>query len=112
MGYKLITTDEMDALLDERVNYLIDVFKNEQAELHLLVGVEEVYNNLEINPNIYRESLDPFMKAFHYHEAKIADMDYILIYKIVYDSVYILGIFHSLENYSEKMETIWGTTWE
>lgn len=111
MHYKLIATDEMNSLLDEKVGYLLYTLKNEQAAKHLLDGVDKVYCQLENNPKLYRESQDPFMKAFHYHEAKIPEMDYILIYKIVDEIVYILGIFHSLENYSEKMKMIWESLW-
>jgi plasmid stabilization system protein ParE len=111
MAYKLIATDEMEALLDERIVYLLSQFHNDRAASHLLDRINEIYDHLEDNPYIYRESQDPFLKAFHYHEAKVTDMDYIIIYKIVGNIVYILGIFHSLENYSEKMKIIWNSDW-
>ena len=111
MHYKLVVTDEMDKLLDERVGYLMKEFKSNQAASHLLDGIEEIYDYLEANPEIYRESQDPFMSAFHYREAKVNGMDYILVYKILDDTVYILGLFHSLENYSRKMQLIWGDNW-
>lgn len=111
MHYKLVVTDEMDRLLDERVGYLIKEFKSNQAASHLLDGIEEIYDYLETNPEIYRESQDAFMRAFHYREAKVNGMDYILVYKILDDTVYILGLFHSLENYSGKMQLIWGDNW-
>lgn len=104
MAYNIITTDEMDLLLDKCVAYLFKKFKNEQAASHLLSSMEIIYDNLETNPNIYRISNDPFMKSMGYHEAKIDDMDYMIIYKVVDNNVYILGIFHTLENYAEKMK--------
>ena len=87
MHYKLVVTDEMDRLLDERVGYLIKEFKSNQAASHLLDGIEEIYDYLETNPEIYRESQDPFMRAFHYREAKVNGMDYILVYKILDDTI-------------------------
>ena len=63
------------------------------------------------NPKIYRESQDPFLAAFHYREAKVNGMDYIVVYKILEDMVYILGIFNCLENYSRKMQILWGDMW-
>jgi hypothetical protein len=112
MAYNLISTDEMEDLLDEKVGYLLKKFKSEQAASHLLAGLDKIYSYLENNPFIYRESDDPFMKELHYHEAKISEMDYIVIYKIVGNTVYVLGIFNCLENYSEKMKKIWNTTWK
>ena len=111
MLYKLVVTDEMERLVDERVGYLLNKFKSHQAASHLLDGIEEIYDYLETNPEIYRESQDPFLSAFHYREAKVNEMDYIIVYKILEDTVYILGLFHSLENYSQKMQFIWGDIW-
>ena len=107
MVYNIISTDEMDMLLDNCVKYLLGKFKSEQAAKHLLDGVSEIYDKLESNPNIYRLSEDPFMKAMDYHEAKIPEMDYMIIYKVVADNVYILGIYHTLENYASKMKILW-----
>ena len=107
MVYNIISTDEMDRLLDSCVKYLLEKFKNEQAAKHLLDGVSEIYDKLERNPNIYSLSEDPFMKTLDYHEAKISGMDYLIVYKVVADNVYILGIFHTLENYASKMKILW-----
>ena len=103
----MIYTDEMDRLLHNCVKYLLEKFESEQAAKHLLDGVSQIYDNLESNPNIYRLSEDPFMKALGYHEAKIPEMDYIIIYKVSDDNVYILGIFHTLENFTNKMKILW-----
>lgn len=59
---------------------------------------------------IYRISDDPFMKELNYHEAKVPEMDYMIIYKVVDDTVYLLGIFHTLENYASKMKVLWNRT--
>ena len=42
-----------------------------------------------------------------YHEARIPGMEYVIVYKIAAENVYILGIFHTLENYAEKMKILW-----
>lgn len=106
MVYNIITTDEMDMLLDRCVGYLLSKFKSKQAAKHLLDGVSEIYDNLESNPNLYRLSEDPFMKALDYHEAKVPEMDYMIIYKVAGSNVCILGIFHTLENYASKMKIL------
>lgn len=102
----------MDRLLDNSVQYLLYKIKNEQAANHLLSEVNEIYDRLEDNPFIYRESQDPFLNALHYHEAKVPEMDYIIIYKIVGTDVYLLGIFNTREDYSEKMKIIWNFYWK
>ena len=42
MIYKLITTDEMNELLDKRIDYLIHVLNNKQAAEHLLSEIEKI----------------------------------------------------------------------
>ena len=112
MAYNLITTDEMDELLDNCISYLLNKLKNEQAAKHLLSGVDKVYDKLEDDPYISRESQDPFMKSLQYREAKVPEMDYMIVYKVVETEVYILGIFNTRENYSEKMRIIWNFFWD
>ena len=112
MAYNLVTTDEMDSLLDNCVYYLLNKLKSEQAAKHLLTGVDKIYDELEDNPYLYRESQDPFMNALHYREAKVPEMDYVIVYKIVESDVYILGIFNTRENYSDKMKIIWNFFWD
>ena len=104
MHYKLIVTDEMNSRLNDCIDYLVNNIKNVQAAQNFLSGVVKIYDHLEINPRIYRESEDPFMAAFHYREAKLNGMDYIIIYKIVDYTVFIMGIFHCLENYVDKIK--------
>ena len=107
MAYNIYTTEEMEYLLDKSVSYLLNKFKSEQAAKHLLAGVSNIYDTLEDNPFLYRVSDDPYMKSMNYHEAKVKDMDYMVIYKVVDNDVYMLGIFHTLEKYSEKMRFTW-----
>ena len=39
MAYNLIITDRADEMIDEKVNYLLIKFKNQQAASHLLNGI-------------------------------------------------------------------------
>ncbi|HAX51177.1 type II toxin-antitoxin system RelE/ParE family toxin [Muricomes intestini] len=103
MAYNLIVTDRFEELLDERLNYLLFKFKNEPAAKHLLDGIDSLYDRMEDNPYQFADCRDPFLKSKGYKESVIMDMDYILIFRIEVDTVYILGIFHQLENYKEKL---------
>ena len=49
MAYNLLVSDEMDGLLDNCVYYLLNKSKNEQAAIHLLSGVDKIYDELEDN---------------------------------------------------------------
>ena len=38
-----------------------------------------------------------------YREAVLTDMNYIVIYKVEDENVYVLGVFHELEQYKNKL---------
>lgn len=89
--------------MDEIVYYLLYHLKSEQAARHLMNGVEKIYDRLEENPYQFPECRDRYLKSREYREAVIADMDYLLIYRVKNNVVYVLGIFHNLENYKNKL---------
>ena len=103
MAYRLHITDRAEELLEQLVNYILGKFKNEPAAKHLLDGIEQLYDRLEDNPYQFADCKDPFLKSKGYKEAVVKDMDYILIFRITDDVVYVLGIFHQLENYKNKL---------
>jgi plasmid stabilization system protein ParE len=103
MAYKLMITDRAEELLDQLVNYILFKFNNQSAAKHLLDGIEQLYNRLEDNPYQFADSRDSMLKSQGYKEAVVKDMDYILIFRIDGDIVYVLGIFHQLENYKDKL---------
>lgn len=103
MIYNLLITEEMNRLLHESIDYLIYEKRSKQGALHLVNEVQKIYSYLEINPYLFSISNDPFLSAFQYRTAKLSSMNYIIVYKIVDNWVYIVGLYHSLEDYSEKV---------
>lgn len=109
MTYKILVTKAADEQLESCIRYLLDKLKSEKAARHLVSGIAEVYRKLEHNPEIYKISSDPFIEKLKGHEVKIPGMDYRIIYKIEGDIVYILGIFHILEEYTEKVKILYSS---
>lgn len=103
MVYNLILTDRADELIVERVNYLIKKLKNPQAATHLLDGISGIYDRLEDNPYQFPDSKDSYLLRRGYKEAYIPDMDYKVVFRIYDKDVYIVGLFHDLENYVPKV---------
>lgn len=104
MGYHLIVTDRADELIDQRVGYLITKLNNTDAALHLLSGIDDIYDRLEDNPYQFPESRDAWMHSRGYREALISDMQYRLVFRIEENDIYIVGLFHELEDYINKIE--------
>lgn len=85
--------------------YIINKLKNPQAAGNLLTEIEHVYTNLVCNPEMYAYSEDFFMKSRRYRKAVISNYDYVIIFRIdeVMNSLYIVGYFHNMELYINKL---------
>ncbi len=103
MAYKLTVTEQADELLDNLTYHLVYRLKNEQAAKHLLDCIDGIYDRLEVNPYQFAECRDPYLAKRGYREAVISQMDYILIFDVRADVVNVVGIFHQLENYRNKL---------
>ena len=103
MAYNLIIADRADELIDSRVFYIINQLKNSQAAGHLLDGISEVYDRLEENPYQFPDPKDDYLKGRGYKEALISDMQYKIVFRIEGPTVYVVGLFHDLEDYPSKV---------
>ena len=103
MVYKLNVTEHADELFDNLVYHLIYHLKNKQAAKHLLDCIDAIYDRLEINPFQFAECRDLCLAAKGYREAVVPQMNYIIIFDVREDRVNVVGIFHQLENYQNKL---------
>ena len=103
MTYKLNVTEHADELLDDLVYHLVYCLKNKQAAKHLLNSIDTVYDRLEDNPYQFPECRDAYLARKGYREVVVPQMNYHIIFNIKKDTVNIVGIFHQLENYQNKL---------
>lgn len=103
MGYKLIITRNAEILLDELIYYLLVELDNRQAAKRLFDEVKKIYDRIELNPYQFPRCRDLYLRRKGYYEAIIPSMNYKVVFIIDIYDVYILGIFHNLENYQEKL---------
>lgn len=103
MAYKLVITERADELLDNFMYYLLNRLKSEQAARHFLDGIENIYERLEENPMQFPISGDIYLANKGYCEAMIPQMDYVVVFVIEKDTVYVVAVFHQLENYQGKI---------
>lgn len=103
MTYKLQITERAEELLDQILNYIFYNLKNEQAGKHLLDEMERIYDRLETEPMQFPICRDSYLANKGYREAIIHRMNYIVVFIVDSNIVHILGVFHSLEDYSRKI---------
>ena len=66
-------------------------------------GISEIYDRLEENPFQFSDSKDDNLKNKGYKEALISDMQYKIVFRIEDKTVYVVGMFHDLENHPPKV---------
>ncbi|MPW25780.1 type II toxin-antitoxin system RelE/ParE family toxin [Alkalibaculum sp. M08DMB] len=105
MKYKLTITERAEELLDHILNYIVNQLKNPQAASNLMNEIEHIFDNLECSPEMYAYSEDIFLKSREYRKVVVPHYDYVIIFRIDDDSrtVYIVGFFHDLELYKNKL---------
>ena len=104
MAYKLIVTQRADELIDRLTAYLVNHLKNPGAASHFLAEIEAIYKRLEENPYQFAESKDEYLFMRGYRDALFQEMNYHVVFRVDEQSVYILGIFHTLEDYARKLD--------
>lgn len=105
MGYKLIITEAAEIQLDNLVYYLLYEFQNESAASNLLDYIQKIYQRLEENPYQFPVCNHPLLYQNEYREAVLTEMNYVIIFRIETECIYVVGIFHQLENYSIRLMT-------
>lgn len=104
MTYRLIISDKAEELIDSSVGYIVNKLKNSDAAIHLLDEISLIYDRLEENPYQFGDSKDDYLRGHGYKEAIITGMQYKLVFRVENDCVYIVGLFHDLEDYPSKIE--------
>lgn len=105
MVYSVVITKRAKYLIDNVVGYLIYSLKNIQAAHRLRDNIEKTITRISENPYQFRRfiSNNTYLKN-DYRCAMVGDMNYILVFKIVENKVYIMGIFHCKEEFQSKIE--------
>ena len=103
MGYELIISERADELTDRLAYYLLNKLQNPPAASHFLDELDTIYDRLADNPYQFPESPDEFLFLRGYREALFETMQYKVIYRIENQRVFIVGVFHTLEDYRRKI---------
>ncbi len=103
MGYNLIITEKADEHIDSLAGYLLGKLKNPQAAGNFLNEIDGIYDRLEDNPYQFPISPDKYLAFQEYREAHFQKMSYKIVFRIEDRVVYVVGVFHDLEDYAKKI---------
>ncbi len=104
MAFDLIISERADEQIDRLTGYLVKRLKNTGAAKHFLNEIDAIYDRLEENPYQFPVSRDEYLYRKGYREAFLLEMSYHVIFRIDVQTVYVVGVFHDLEDYVTKVE--------
>ncbi|MBQ6481886.1 MAG: type II toxin-antitoxin system RelE/ParE family toxin [Anaerolineaceae bacterium] len=103
MEYKIVVTPDAEADLDRIIRYLLYEIKNKQAASSVLNDFEETKNVLSICAGTLKLCDNPGLKSRGYRRINFISHKYFLMYRIQDESVIIDNIFHSSQDFENKM---------
>lgn len=99
MAYSVFFAAEALADQESIVYYLAEILGNQNAAKHFMDKLEDTVSLLEEMPSAFPCSLEPRLESLGYQKALF--MNYILLFRIENECVYIARIVHQKQNYAE-----------
>ena len=103
MDYKIVVTPDAEADLDRIIRYLLYEIKNIQAASGVLNDFEETKNILSICAGTLKLCDNPGLRFRGYRRINFLSHRYFMLNRIVGNSVIVDNIFHSSQDYENKM---------
>lgn len=103
MAYKLEIPEHTERQIDKCILYIVDILKNPSAARTVLEDIEYAYGQLEEMAESFAFCEDPYLYAKRCRKLSLQRHDYVFIYRVEKDKVFLAGFFHMLENYRTKL---------
>lgn len=103
MAYKLIISRKADENIDNIINYLVVNLSNRQAAEAVIEDIDDAYRKLEERAESYAYCSDSYLASKGYRKLPLSKHSYIILYRVEGDDVFISGVFHTRENYLQKL---------
>jgi plasmid stabilization system protein ParE len=103
MIYKVVVTDRAHEHIDNIIRYIIEQLKNDVAAVSILEDIESTFDRLENIARSLQLCNDPYLAEKGYRKISLGKHDYLMLYQIKGNVVFVNGIFHMLEDYHNKL---------
>ena len=103
MPYRLVVPAQTNAQIDTCIAYIVQVLRNPDAARAVLDDITQTYERLEHFPAAFPLCDDAYLRAKTYRKITLSHHNYVFIYRIEGNIVYLVGFFHMRENYREKL---------
>ena len=99
MAYKVHLTKIAERQLDDIIFYTINVLKNIQAAINVWEDALQTIQNLEYSAGAFSLCQEDELSVHGYRRVHFKNHDYLMLYLIEGDTVYIDRIYHELQDY-------------
>ena len=103
MEYKIVVTKTAKIQLTSILDYLRFQLNNPDAAESFLNDLDNSFNFLITNAHTLCFCRDERLKEKGYRKINLKNHKYLLIYELRESVVYILGVFHSFEDFPRKL---------
>ena len=103
MAYRLVISRNANENIDNIVEYVAEKLSNPHAAAAILDDIENSYGKLEESAEMYPICNDPYLASKGYRKLPLNTHDYVTLYQVDNEEVHIGGVFHSRENYINKL---------
>ena len=103
MPYRLVVPARTNAQIDACIAYIAQVLRNPDAAHAVVDDISYAYRQLEDLPAAFPLCDDTYLRAKAYRKITLLHHNYVFIYRIDGNIVYLVGFFHMRENYREKL---------
>jgi len=101
--YHVVVTDDARADLKRYRDYILTKFRNPQAAKALILDFRETRKALETIAVSLQIPDSEALKKRDLKRINLQKHNYLVLFRIVDDSVYITNVFHFLEDYENKL---------
>ena len=102
MDYKVFLTEDAENDLNQYIEYLLFVKKNEQAAKNLLDDFEKTKQSLSSVAGSLKDCDNPHLKARGYKRINFISHRYFMLYRVQGNIAVVDSIFHELQDYENK----------
>lgn len=103
MAYKLVISKNANENIDNIIDYVVNNLYDLQAARLILDDIETAYKKLEDSAEIYALCNDSYLASKGYRKLLLDKHNYVILYQLVNNEVRIGGVFHTRENYVNKL---------
>ncbi len=103
MVYKVLITPEAEEDIDRFIAYLINEKNSKQAARNVLEDFEATIQSLSIVAGSLKLCDNPRLSELGYRRINFLSHRYFMLYRIEKKTVIVDAVFHSLQDYENKM---------